>query len=185
MVIYIGIAGKMASGKTTFKRQIQRLFEELSMTVQTIAFADYIKEIAHEAYNMPKDEEHKDRPLLIKIGTAMREINKDVFVNVVRNRVKQSNADVIIIDDCRFKNEYDMLKQNKWILIRINTPEKKRVERIKMKYPKIFQRHIDKINDQSETQIDHEQFHIEIDGTQKIHHINQEFISRLRSLHIE
>ena len=80
MSIKIAFIGKMCSGKSficQYLRSLQPEFEILS-------FASKIKDIAIELYGM----EYKDRELLQKIGSKMREIDEDVFSKYLKKSLK-------------------------------------------------------------------------------------------------
>jgi hypothetical protein len=62
----IALLGKMASGKTHYALQLQ----EANPKMHRLAFADPIKELAHDLFGMGK--EYKDRKLLQQIGSKMR-----------------------------------------------------------------------------------------------------------------
>jgi len=49
------------------------------------------------------------RDLMLNLGKAIRSENADFFVNATISKVESTlkNCGVVIIDDCRFKNEYD------------------------------------------------------------------------------
>lgn len=66
------------------------------------------------------------REILVYVGTYVlqQDINKHIFVNVVRNKVnnvmlKNSNLKYVITTDIRFSHEFDYIKENNGILISI------------------------------------------------------------------
>ena len=73
----IGICGKMCSGKSTLAKKIIEYYYNDEYVKDS--FAGKIYEIAHDVFNM-KD---KNRVLLQQIGTKMRDINKDVWINFI------------------------------------------------------------------------------------------------------
>ena len=99
----IAIIGKICSGKTT----TADILIGLNNDFQKLSFAGKVKNIAVDLFDMEK----KDRKLLQQIGTYMREIDPDVWANYVVKQSKKYNY--VVIDDLRYKNEYDLLK--KWI----------------------------------------------------------------------
>lgn len=153
----IAISGKFASGKSTLMKNIKQTFEEQNMSVETMSIAGYLKQLCIEGFGMLPGEENKDRPLLIKVGSALRSVNKNVFLNILLHKVKESKANVIIIDDLRFLNEAEMLAST-WVQIRVEAPEDVRIERVKNKYPDTFQQHLSQMNSESETQLDSYKF---------------------------
>lgn len=136
----IGICGQMCSGKTTIAKHI--VSENNSYYVTS--FAKKLKEIAKELFNM----ENKDRKLLIDIGKKMREINPDVWINYT---IKDSNNyKNVIIDDVRYLNEFNKLKENNWTMIKLIISEELQLERMKMTYPDTWEEHCKHIKDNSE-----------------------------------
>ena len=91
----IAITGKMCSGKTTIATY---LIAKNNQFVK-ISFADKVKEIATDLFNMKE----KNRYLLQSIGTKMREIDEDVWASYTVNKACKQNF--VIIDDLRYKNE--------------------------------------------------------------------------------
>ena len=71
----IAITGKMCSGKSS----IANLLVEEDNRFQIYSFGQKVKDVAKDLFNMKE----KDRTLLTSIGTKMREINPDVWVNYV------------------------------------------------------------------------------------------------------
>ena len=101
----------------------------------------------------------KDRKLLQDIGTNMRLIDPDVWVNYIIN----SNDDNVIIDDLRFENEARLLKQNNWIIIRLNITDELQRKRIIETYPDTYQDHLNNLNHESELEISKLDQYIDLD----------------------
>ena len=92
----IAITGKMCSGKSS----IANLLVEGDNRFQIYSFGQKVKDVAKDLFDM----QEKDRTLLTSIGTKMREINPDVWVNyVIRQTERQTYC---IVDDLRYQNEY-------------------------------------------------------------------------------
>ena len=85
----IGLMGKMASGKSTLAARIMKKYPN----IKKLSLAEPVKEIANNLFNM-KD---KDRHLLQQIGTKMREIDPDVWVDTLLRKI--NDCDNIIVDD--------------------------------------------------------------------------------------
>jgi hypothetical protein len=131
----IAISGKANSGKNVTGK---RLIECLKLTNYKIcAFADPIKQIAKIMFPQipdsdlwgPSDNRTKVienesitiRQLLINIGENFKYINNNVWINHFDRVSKEcilANQDVILTD-LRFITEYDYLKANGFILIRV------------------------------------------------------------------
>ena len=137
----IAIHGPMCSGKTTIASMITRL----DPRYQRYSFGQKIKDIAVELFHMKQ----KDRSLLISIGSSMREINQDVWINYVIQQTNQK--DRCVIDDLRFQNELDALKS--WKIISLIIPREERIKRIKRVYPDDSEDHIQNMGHLSETEI--------------------------------
>lgn len=132
----IAITGKIGSGKTTMVNYILNEFPELKF--KKLSFAGKIKEIATDLFEM--DPLNKNRELMIQIGTKIREIDPDIFV---KHLIKQTlNNDNYLIDDLRFLNEYKILKDNGWFLIKININSESQKNRLQRTYPDTWESHI-------------------------------------------
>jgi len=106
----IGVMGKMGAGKTTLANEFQNQYP----CFHKFAVGDNVKKIAKMLFGM----EHKDRQLLQKIGTAMRGIDSDVWINSILTKCKQHSC--VIVDDIRYVNEAIALQNEGFILIFIN-----------------------------------------------------------------
>ena len=137
----IGIVGKMCSGKTTLANQINNYYDNKYFIT---SFAKKIKVIAVEIFNM----KGKNRKLLQDIGTKMREIDKDVWAKYALNEA--DNHNFAIIDDVRFENEIKILKDNGWLLIKINISDDLQLQRLKITYPETWKEHFENIKHESE-----------------------------------
>lgn len=84
-----------------------------------LSFATRIKEIAKELF--PNKMVVKDRAVLIHIGSSMREIEENVWLNLTMAKADETVAKggKVVISDLRFKNEYDTLKKNGFAIIRV------------------------------------------------------------------
>src|SRR4051812_46597071 len=92
--------------------------------LKKLSFAEPLKQIAVMLWG---DEAFKDRGKLQKLGTMLREIDEDVWVNPLLRKVEESDAP-IVVDDCRFPNEFWRLKEKGFIMIRVLADEATRVE---------------------------------------------------------
>ena len=109
----MALAGKMGSGKSTVSDFLIKSFQ-----FKQYSFASKLKEIATDLFNM----EVKDRVLLQMLGTRVREIEQDAWVNYV---LKQLNAEAplrAVIDDMRYLNESEILRENGFTLIKLEAP---------------------------------------------------------------
>ena len=131
----------MCSGKSTLCNYIQDTFPDLKF--QRTAMAKRLKELAIELFNM--DPKIKNRDLLIKLGGKMREINQNVWANYVIKETSQLNSNMEasnwLLDDCRYKNEFDILRENGWIIIKLNVSDQTQKNRLQLLYPNNFHIH--------------------------------------------
>ena len=142
----IAFCGRLASGKTTAANIVQGLIPE----TKRLSFAARIKELATELYGM--DPNVKDRALLQDLGQKLREIDSDVWCNVVINKVP--NFSSIVIDDLRFPNEWKALKENGFVIVKLWIDRDTQIKRIKETYPDTWTEHVDRLENISETALD-------------------------------
>lgn len=139
----------MAAGKTTLANLIINGVE--GYDVAKLSMAGQVKAIAHDLFKM----EDKDRPLLQQIGMKMREIRHDVWLDyVIAEAEEYDNPQIIrIIDDVRFINEANKLKENGWKIVRISIDENTQLERLKTTYDN-WELHWNNRNNPSEAEVD-------------------------------
>ena len=135
----IAIVGKMCSGKTTLANFILRFDKRF----KKYSFGDGVKEIATTYFNMT----HKNRSLLINIATKLKEIDNNIWINYLLNKI---NTNYCVIDDVRHQNELDILIKNNWYIIKLNVSNKEQFKRIKKIYPDTYNDHLKNLNDISE-----------------------------------
>lgn len=155
----IAITGPMCSGKTFISTHLS---EEYKLT--KYSFAKKLKEIAIDLFGMDPAEVNKDRNLLQTLGDKMKEIDPDVWVKYLLREMNVEFNDNIIIDDLRFKNELKYLKENKFIIIRLNVDRKTQEQRLKSKYPNSYKKHIERLNHISENDLSDTDVDFEIDS---------------------
>ena len=140
-MVKIAISGPMCSGKSTIAKYICSLNPDYKI----YSFGQKIKDIAKELFDMG---DIKDRSLLIDIANSLKSIDENVWINYVLKECK--DMDNCIIDDLRFTNELDSLKDEGWNFIVIHVPKEERIRRIKELYPENYEDHIKNMNDISE-----------------------------------
>lgn len=138
----IAISGPMCSGKST----MAKLICSLNDNYKIYSFGQKIKDLAKELFDMG---DIKDRSLLINIANSMKNINQNVWINYILKQC--SDKENCIIDDLRFENELNVLKNSdEWYFIVLHVPREERIKRIKELYPQNFEDHIKNMNDISE-----------------------------------
>lgn len=116
--LYIGLSGKMGSGKTTLTNGLIAALP--SFNIEVISLAKPIKDIQNMIYKELNIEMigEKDRDLLIALGMWGRGKSNSFWLSQAINKFEESAADIVICDDVRFKNEADFFDLS-GILIRI------------------------------------------------------------------
>lgn len=84
-----------------------------------LAFSDPIYDILHYAQKICNIEQGKDRGFLQYIGTEWgRNKDPDMWTKLLISKVPRDGN--CYISDLRFPNELEMLKDNRWVCIKIN-----------------------------------------------------------------
>ena len=133
--IKLCLIGKLRSGKSTAADYLTLFYD-----FQPFAFADPLKRYLHEIFpHVPR--EPKPRRLLQLFGQKMREIDPDVWVNLTMRRIDEylrlnpceCGRSVlkprVVVTDCRQQNEYDRLRAEGFVFVRINADDELRIRR--------------------------------------------------------
>jgi len=146
----IAFIGNFASGKTYFSDILKQKLEEKGIKAYRVSIAQKIKDLAKDLFDM----QTKDRRLLQLLGAKMREVDQDVWIKYLILNAKRNALQPFIIDDVRFVNEYNLIKQSfsNFKVFKISTDEEQRMNM----YEKLYGRRPTKeeINDPTETDID-------------------------------
>ena len=138
----IAICGKMCSGKSTLAQTIVRIDDRY----RVVSIGAKVKGIAKELFGMTEAE--KDRSLLVSIGSKMRDIDPNVWVGHVI--AKTEGMTHCVVDDMRYQNEYELLRENGFVFIQIHVSPHTQDQRIRKMYPTNFQAHLDHRDHHSE-----------------------------------
>lgn len=116
--LYLGISGKMGSGKTTLTTGLMEVLSSLNS--ERISLAKPIKDLQDLIYRELdlELEGEKDRPLLISLGMWGRSKSDTLWLDAAVKKFEESDAELVICDDVRFKNEADWFSKN-GILLRL------------------------------------------------------------------
>lgn len=117
-MLIIGVSGKAKAGKDTFVEILRDkivLFDtKRKINIQVIPFAKRLKEIAFQKFpEFKKNLEAKDeigRKLLQFLGTDFYRdtVDENFWIKELKKQVNMY-TDILLIPDCRFENEIDML----------------------------------------------------------------------------
>ena len=146
----IAFTGKLRSGKTEAARYLELYhdFERLSFGAALKRNADELfdgystypsKEVEYgapcpftgERPTMTK----KPRKRYVDFGQMMRQLDPDIWVRhlafMYEHYVDSRSTVGIVIDDLRQPNEYEWLRKNGFVIVRVNANEDTRIERAK------------------------------------------------------
>jgi dephospho-CoA kinase len=120
MTLFIGLAGRIGSGKTVVSKQLQEKYG-----AREHRFSEILEDIL-DRLHLPHRREY-----LQKLGKILREeFGQDVLVDAMRKSLEHEKAGVVVIDGVRYRNEVEMLRSlHKNILIFITAPPRLRYER--------------------------------------------------------
>lgn len=117
-MLIIGVSGKAKAGKDTFveilRDKIVLFDNKRQVNIQVIPFAKRLKELAVQKFpEFKKNIDAKDdigRKLLQFLGTDFyREtVDENFWIKEMKKQINMY-TDILLIPDCRFENEIDML----------------------------------------------------------------------------
>lgn len=124
----IGLCGKMRSGKDTVADLILSKHPEY----RTLAFADGIKKVIEICFPEELAKGSKPREFYQYIGQNLRKLNPQVWINYTDKELQSlDNSTNVIITDCRQLNENVYLRNNGFIVVKVDADEDIRLQRIK------------------------------------------------------
>lgn len=129
------ISGKQGSGKTTLAKALLKYFEEKNIKTRVLKFADPLYEMEEAVCSiLNKYDIIVPRPQKVFLQLAGTEwcrntVDNDIWAKILYNRVTKLDFDgVTIVDDLRFRNELDILKDQA-LSIRLTAPREIRKPR--------------------------------------------------------
>jgi dephospho-CoA kinase len=134
MAIKVALTGRMRSGKDSAAAY---LIEKHGFV--RFAFADGLKRICRDLFPDRFADGSKPRTLLQGVGVAMREFDPDVWVNATMREIARYQYDTertlwyrpnYVITDLRFPNEYERLRAEGFVIIRVNASDETRIQRM-------------------------------------------------------
>ena len=116
----IAVCGFKGSGKNTVCSLLDKILRRKWYETQTVAFANPIKEVVCDAFNLISDEEYdlfkrsefkilnrtvEGRHLLRSFGMLMRHYDDGQFIKYVEREIRKYPNKITLISDLRFENE--------------------------------------------------------------------------------
>lgn len=126
--VKIGLTGKMRSGKDSIG---DYLFYEKGFELP-LAFGDSLKYYAHQIFpDVPKEPKPR---ALYQFMNVMRDYDPDVWVKHLASKVKikedSRSTKGIVVTDARQPNEVNWLRENGFVIVKVEADEATRIERI-------------------------------------------------------
>ena len=119
----LAFIGRAGSGKTTAAEFLVK-----NMNYVHLSFARKLKDIAAQLWGPTAQ---KDRAKLQALGTALRDLDEEVWLYPVARDIESVVDDGgIVVDDCRFENEFDLLVDRGFYVVRVEAAEDERVRRL-------------------------------------------------------
>ncbi len=153
-IIRIGLSGKLATGKSLVADYLIEKYQ-----FKRISFAARVKELAAELFGYTDKKTAKGRSVLQQLAQHMREIDPDVWARYTIKRMPQGCN--IVVDDVRYPNEFEMLHEAGFVLVRMMMDKAERKRVISETYPGLPD---DLLLDSSETALDGFSFDYYIDN---------------------
>lgn len=123
----IALIGKMRSGKDTLAKGLTILLPE-SYAIKSMG--NGVREVCMAMYPFG-EKKGKNRDMLQFVGQKMREYDEDVWVNIVIDTISYYGLENVIVTDVRQLNEYEALKKEGFVFIKLESSDRNRMDRIK------------------------------------------------------
>src|SRR5690348_1976950 len=119
----IALCGKLKSGKTTLALELSHI-----LGVPRDSFAASLK-AGLKMMGIAADGPNKNREVLQGIGVYMRSLQADHWIKVLAAKHPDLDSTGLIVDDCRFQNEYQWLKDTGFLMVRLKVRSETQVRR--------------------------------------------------------
>jgi len=124
-VFGIVLVGRAGSGKDTVADYLVSRYG-----FRRYAFADKLKEIARDLFPEQFVNGIKPRRLLQDLGTQIRRLDPDVWINYLFSRIERENPERAVITDCRYQNELQAAMSRWFVPLRIICSDEIRQQRL-------------------------------------------------------
>lgn len=123
----IAIIGKARSGKTTVVEMMKEIYCKNGAKVAHYDVSHALYPITETLFPGSVYGEHKDRNKLQLVGQTIREYDQDFWINAMHkailNEITSNCVDVLIVTGVRQPNEYQYLKDNNFMIIKVKSSE--------------------------------------------------------------
>lgn len=118
----IAFIGKAGSGKSTASARLQLM----EPSYRVVSFARVLKDVSKIMWENPGRSE------LQWLGNAAREFDSDIWIRNAKLDIEACyrSGHVPVIDDCRFPNEVQTLRDRDFRIVRLHCREEVRVDRL-------------------------------------------------------
>jgi tRNA uridine 5-carbamoylmethylation protein Kti12 len=124
MTKVILITGHNESGKSTIARDLKNILERYGSTCCIKSFATPLKQLATYLYSYSEEEKSRQRQILEGLALELKKcFGKGLFAYTLLDTCLYDNNDYIIIDDLRYKEEYQVISEFYESIV-IKTPDK-------------------------------------------------------------
>lgn len=158
MGLILGISGKARSGKDTFGGALKEAAVKYGLDVQLQSFASKLKDIAKRDFFLTEEQVNglekevylerwktTPRAIMQNLGAGYRAIYENYWVDIVLDSFDMSSGKILVITDCRFKNEFIGIQLKSGMVVRMERDASLRGEVTNPLHP-------------SETDLDHVSF---------------------------
>jgi dephospho-CoA kinase len=125
LVVKIALCGKMRSGKDTVANFLR---EQHKFT--GFRFSEGIWETICLLYPHIYASKEKPRKLLQDIGQKLREVDPNIWVNYTLQQIEEVGANRVVVTDLRQPNEFNVLKEQGFFIVRVSAEDGIRLNRI-------------------------------------------------------
>lgn len=129
----VAFAGPMCSGKTTLANVLVEDFG-----YHRVNFAGLLKKTVKKLYGVVNKND-EGRQLLQEFADDLKKWDPNLFTTHllidIEERILQDNYETFVVDDLRFKHEYEALKKNGFTIVGVACREDERMKRIFSLYP--------------------------------------------------
>lgn len=141
---HIAIVGGAGAGKTTGAKILTEQYG-----YQIKHFAQGVKDVAALIWG---EDARADRAKLQGLGGKVREIDPDAWCSLAGVGISEAcNHGPVVVDDCRFPNEVDLLRELGFVFLRVTAPVEERLSRLQLMGKDTT---LEQLSDVTETSID-------------------------------